>query len=91
VVLTALQYMASKSFDAIDHLTLLSKLPTGERTYQVFRTGLMNAARIPNLTVTIAPNLAAATVEWSRGKSRHETGYRTFRIQGLIIQPEETK
>ena len=82
---------ASQIVDDVDHLTLLGELPTGERTYQVFRTGLRNAARIPNLTVTTTPDLATATVEWSRGKSKHETGYRIFRIQGLVIQPEEAK
>ena len=76
---------ASQIVDDVDHLTFLGELPTGELAYRIFRTNLKNVTRVPDPTVTINPNLATATVEWTSGKSKYETEYRTFKIQGLVI------
>ena len=131
----AARQAASQIVDDVDHLVFIDELPTGERTYQVFRTGLKTVTRvtdprvteglrpgprvtdprvtdprvtdprvidprvtdprvtdprvtdprIPDPTVTLSPDLATATVEWTRGKSKYGTGYRTFKIQGLVI------
>ena len=108
--LLAARQAASQVVDDVDHLVFIDELPTGERTYQVFRTGLKTVTRVtdprvteglrpgprvpdprvtdPRVTdptVTLSPDLATATVEWTRGKSKYGTGYRTFKIQGLVI------
>ena len=71
---------ASQVFDDVDHLAFLGDLPTGEQTYQIVRASRKNV-----VTVTVSPDLATATLQWTHGKSKHGAGYRTFRIQGLPI------
>jgi hypothetical protein len=71
---------ASQVFDDVDHLAFLGDLLTGEQTYQIVR-----ASRKDVVTVTVSPDLATATLQWTRGKSKHGAGYRTFRIQGLPV------
>jgi len=73
---------ASQVFDNVEGARHVETQPTGVSVFSVARRSGCQ------VTVTLNPNGLGAGVEW-KSKSREGSGYRTFRLQGLVTEPTE--